>query len=103
MATCDIPSIFAQQKGRPIATDFILIDLQTQMPYLPEYMRTWSRERLLDWMRQFGEVHQSPKDEGWYSFRSWVGRWASFVLSEAGELYIPGTYIRAWDSSTNRP
>jgi hypothetical protein len=33
-----------------MAAEFILIDLQTQMPYLPAYMRTWSRNRLLDWL-----------------------------------------------------
>jgi hypothetical protein len=37
---------------------FVLIDLYSQMPYLPQEMRFWPRERVLLWMRQYGEVGQ---------------------------------------------
>jgi hypothetical protein len=37
---------------------FILLDLYSQADYIPPEMRTWPRQRVLDWMRQFGEVHE---------------------------------------------
>jgi hypothetical protein len=85
--------------------EFILIDLRTQMPYLPAYMRMWSRERFLDWLRMYGEIRWLGDRPGWwidsYVFRSWVGLYATFVLHNAGELslYVPGTYICAWESA----
>jgi hypothetical protein len=45
--------------------EFILIDLQTQMPYLPQAMRDWPRERILAWLRVWGEVRRLV-DFPWY-------------------------------------
>jgi hypothetical protein len=46
-------------------TEFILVDLRTQMPYLPCEMRAWGRERILRWLRVYGEViwHGDPDNE----------------------------------------
>jgi len=37
---------------------FILLDLYSQADHIPPEVRTWSRQRVLDWMRQFGEVRE---------------------------------------------
>jgi len=107
--------------------EFILVDLRSQMPYLPRIMRTWERERILRWLRVHGEVvwHGDPdKDYVRYlqarlragqrhdpdslsllqaardtsSLRPLYGLWTSFVLRKSGELFIPGTGIRAWQA-----
>jgi hypothetical protein len=77
--------------------EFILIDLQTQMPYLPAYMRTWPRERFLDWLRLYGEVYHPEHMKDRYTFRSWSGRWTYFDYLESGELFIPDTRVGAWE------
>ena len=101
------------------SAQFILVDLRSQMPYLPRYMKAWSRPRLLAWMRTYGTVDalEAPDDEytqrlmKWdrehgrpgvprpnrYFFRSWSGLSTVFVLTEDLELYIPDSLIRAWD------
>ena len=90
--------------------EFTLIDLRSQMPYLPSYMRFWSRERFLNWLRiygqvqwfrnrmEFGDTIYTFDDE--YFFRSWVERETIFSIHESsGELslHIPGTNIQAWE------
>lgn len=88
--------------------EFILVDLATQMPYLPDTARTWPRERLLAWLRVWGEVlklewPQSPPDGGdssSYMFRSWSGPSTPFALTQDGHMFIRGTWIRAWPDDT---
>jgi hypothetical protein len=80
------------------------VDLATQMPFLPQYARAWPRERLLAWLRVWGEVWQvewpqGMSDKDTYTFRSWVGRWTGFVLTDDGRMFIPGTRVRAWPDS----
>ncbi len=80
--------------------EFILVDLATQMPYIPDIARTWPRERILAWLRVWGEVHkvewpQVSSDDD-YTFCSWVGCSTPFVLTQDGRMFIRGTLIRAW-------
>ncbi len=44
--------------------EFILVDLAAQMPFLPRYARAWPRERLLAWLRVWGEVWQVEWPQG---------------------------------------
>jgi hypothetical protein len=81
--------------------EFVLVDLQTQMPFLPREMREWPRERLLGWLRFYGEVREVKQPWGYdeqqtYVFQSWVGLHTAFVLTNSGEMFIPGTRIEAW-------
>lgn len=80
--------------------EFILLDLRTQMPYLPVEMREWPHERVLDWMLQYGEVREletwrMPGQHG-FVFRSWLGLSTPFVLTDDGDMFIPGARIHAW-------
>jgi hypothetical protein len=92
----------ATERSRsPKPREFILIDLATQMPYLPRSAKEWPRERMLAWLRVWGEVEvMEPRtgvyDKDRYTFRSWAGRWTWFVLTEDGDLFIPGLNIQAW-------
>jgi hypothetical protein len=80
--------------------EFVLIDLQSQLPYLPPRMRTWPRERLLRWLAVWGEVRKieqlSYPDADTYSFGSWIGLRTGFILTHDGRMFIPGTTIEAW-------
>ena len=102
--------------------EFKLIDLRSQMPYLPGFMKAWSRPQLLAWMRNYGTVDllHSPEDKftqvlmAWeqehgrqldlrqdhFVFCSWSGLCTMFVLTESMELFIPATQIRAWSQPT---
>ena len=92
--------------------EFVLIDLYQQLPFLPAQMETWSRERVLRWLRVYGEVrhivdpfdvNENRERLSWfrdtYYFRSWVGLQTGFVLRGPGDLFIPGTRQRAWAQS----
>lgn len=104
---------------------FVLIDLYSQMPFLPQEMHSWPRERVLMWMRQFGEVRQiqfhkrpiigdaittysassdwrideindiSPESDTFF-FRSGIGLALTFQFPAPGELYKPGDLRRGW-------
>lgn len=106
---------------------FVLVDLYSQMPYLPREMRSWPRERVLMWMRLFGEVWQiqfrakpntgagittysaasywriddvrdiCPESDT-FLFRSVIGMELAFQYSAPGELYRPGDLRRGWSS-----
>ncbi|HEV2459582.1 MAG TPA: hypothetical protein VGS80_14595 [Ktedonobacterales bacterium] len=69
---------------------FILLDLYSQTDYIPPEMRTWPRRRVLDWMRQYGEVHEWPlPHRGTASlFRAPTGLTTTFNLTEDGQLSI---------------
>ena len=84
-----------------------MIDLVTQMPYLPRRMQTWPRERVLAWLRVWGEVWKveptGPYDmPNAYTFRSWVGRWTYCELTEDGRFFIPGTRVAAWEDDRSQ-
>ena len=99
---------------------FTLIDLRSQVPFLPRYMKMWSRPRLLAWMRNYGTVDAVDAPEAEYTqrmmkwerdhgiprvplpnryfFCSWSGLSTILVLTEDMELFIPDSLIRAWGS-----
>ncbi|HEX8731884.1 MAG TPA: hypothetical protein VF725_07455 [Ktedonobacterales bacterium] len=88
--------------------EFVLIDLYTQMPGLPRFMREWSRDDMLNWLRLYGEVTESNRNHllsppdmfaDTYHCRSWCGTQCGFVLREHGEMFVPGTRIRAWEAT----
>lgn len=88
----------------PKQREFILIDLTTQMRFLPQVVRTWPRERLLAWLRVWGEVDEvtrmgrrQVKDT--YAFCSWVGRRTTFTLTDDGRLYLLGISGWAWPNN----
>ncbi len=95
--------------------EFHLINLATQMPYLPRFLQAWAPERIIAWLKVYGEVRNLAewyreltdlhpenrfyRDPGQfnttYNFRSWWGQDTTFVL-EDGRMYIPGRRIEAW-------
>lgn len=95
--------------------EFRLINLASQMPYLPYFMQTWSSDHLIAWLKVYGEVrnladwyHEQARihPEHWfyrdpsqfdhtYHFQSWWGLDTVFIL-ENGRMYIPGRGIEAW-------
>ena len=90
--------------------EFVLLDLNTQMPYLPRFMKEWPREEILRWLRLYGEVKESnrahtPSYPGMlmdvYYFRSRHGPQCGFILQERGAMFIPGTRTCAWEASTS--
>jgi|GEM_PF-6856307 len=36
--------------------EFVLIDLRSQMPFLPLFMKKWRRNKLLAWLKIYGEL-----------------------------------------------
>lgn len=82
--------------------EFILVDLESQIAFLPSEIRRQPREHFLYWMRQYGEVWEIERnrrpDVRAYSFRSWVGLRAGFALMDDGRLRLRGrtwsTYLR---------
>jgi len=81
---------------------FILLDLSSQAAHIPSEVRTWSRQRVLDWMRQYGEVREWPLHVGGMAseFRAPTGLATTFVLTEDGTLsiYLGEHRMRAvWD------
>jgi len=82
--------------------EFVLIDLTSQMPYIPRHVRDWPRERLLAWLRVWGDVDPIPTRYlepayDTYCFRSWLGLSMTFALTDSGRMFIPGTAIEAWN------
>jgi hypothetical protein len=69
---------------------FILLDLSSQADCIPPEVRAWPRQRVLDWMRQYGEVREWPLPfTGTASeFRAPTGLATTFVLTEDGKLSI---------------
>jgi hypothetical protein len=69
---------------------FILLDLYSQADYIPPEVRTWPRQRVLDWMSQYGEVQEwpLPRGETASQFRAPTGLATTFMLTEDGKLSI---------------
>lgn len=85
---------------------FVLIDLNTQLAFLPCYMKFWTEEQFLAWLEIFGEVSRLSETikasflplENYthtYEFCSWCGIQTRFFYKQ-GALFIPGTSSRAW-------
>lgn len=86
--------------------EFVLVDLRSQLPYLPRFMQLWTRGQVLEWLRLYGQVYIPDSEHTLsdpdllrdvYYFRSWCGLESPFVLAESLELYIPSSAIRAWN------
>jgi hypothetical protein len=103
--------------------EFHLIDLSTQLTYLPHFMREWNMDEILSWLKIYGEVidlqrlvvedrerthsdfveglHRSPIE--WYNnhyiFRSWWGFSTTFILSP-GNIILSHGYQSAWGKSS---
>jgi hypothetical protein len=68
--------------------DFVLIDLLSQREAVKRYVQDWTKDSILEWITQFGEVRFWPRHST-YSFRSNAdGRFYSFWVSDTGELQI---------------
>jgi hypothetical protein len=97
----DTGSVATSTHKATLMHEFILVDLTTQMHYLPRSMQTWPRERVLAWLRVWGDVwkidsvgpYETPNA---FAFRSWCGRWTNCELTTDGRMYIPGTRVKAW-------
>jgi hypothetical protein len=94
---------------------FHLVDLYSQMPYLPAEMRDWPREHVLAWMGLWGDVWQlglngtpnyqrlaagdvvSAQSDTFF-FRSWIGCDLVFTYPGPGILYKPGYLPQGWSS-----
>lgn len=89
--------------------EFTLVDLRSQLPYLPRFMQRWTREQVLEWLRLYGQVYKPDGAhtlsdptllEDVFYFRSWCGLESPFVLRGSLEWYIPSSAIRAWSDDT---
>lgn len=94
-----MPATVASVGGR--VREFILVDLRTQMPYIPREARDWPHERLLSWLRVWGEIESvtlrfPQPGEDVYRFHSWAGCVTPFTLTDDGRMFIPMTTIEAW-------
>ena len=71
---------------------FILLDLTSQAEFIPHEVRTWPRQRVLAWLRQYGEVQDGwPRyggDEMITEFRAASGLTTDFILSDEGKFSI---------------
>lgn len=80
--------------------EFILVDLESQIAYLPAEIRQQPRDRLLGWLRQCGEVWEIERDrrpgECDFGFRSWVGLFAGFTLTDDGRIRLRGRSWSTW-------
>jgi hypothetical protein len=74
---------------------FVLVDLWSQADYIPRKIRRWPRERILQWLAQYGEVWQvlTPMDDSAFWFRSWWGISATFRLTQDGQLTLIGDHF----------
>jgi hypothetical protein len=87
--------------------EFVLVDLTTQMPYVPRRMQTWPREQVLAWLRAWGEIWKIDSIGPYatpdrYCFRSWWGCWTFFGLTDDGRMFIPGTHVEAWTDERSK-
>lgn len=79
-------------------TEFIVVDLGCQAEAVANHVRGWTKEQILDWLSQHGEVSKRPHpyDNDLYAFRSRTGQYTAFRLLDDGQLFIIG------DHSTSR-
>ena len=69
---------------------FVLLDLYSQADFIPQEVRTWPRQRVLGWLRQYGEVREWPMPFGDVAseFRAPSGLTTTFILTDDGKLSI---------------
>ncbi len=69
---------------------FMLLDLYSQADFVPMEVRTWPRQQILEWLRQFGEVQEWPLTFGGTAtlFRAPTGLTTTFILTDEGQLSI---------------
>lgn len=81
---------------------FILVDLRSQIEFLPQQVRNGSQETFLRWLSQHGEVREWTRRGEWawdrryytfYSFRSWWGIEHTFTFPTEGDISIQGKYF----------
>jgi hypothetical protein len=69
---------------------FILLDLNSQADFIPREVRVWPRQRVVAWLRQFGDVREwsTPFGETAAVFRTPTGLTTTFMLTDEGRLKI---------------
>lgn len=81
---------------------FILIDLRSQIEFIPQNIRNGSQEAFLIWLSQHGEVREwigrgewewDRRNYTFYSFRSWWGIEHTFTFPADGDIYVQGKYV----------
>ncbi len=73
-------------------SDFILVDLNSQADAFARHIKGWSVDRILDFMRKYGEVRvifERYNDKA-YAFHSNSGKRSRFRFTEDGQLVILG-------------
>lgn len=62
----------------------------SQADFIPQEVRKWPRQRVLGWLRQYGEVREWPIQRGYVAtqFRAPSGLATTFLLTEEGKLSI---------------
>jgi hypothetical protein len=73
---------------------FVVIDLAQQAPYIPLSIRAWPRDRVVSWLRLYGDVIHLPHPftDGAFLFRSWCGIETAIDFREDGRLSIIGDH-----------
>jgi hypothetical protein len=71
-------------------SQFSLIDLYDQREAVIVYVQGWGRDKILEWMKEFGIVNKitGEQDDDRYTFRSRLGSVTSFRLTQEGELIV---------------
>ena len=70
-------------------TNFVLVDLASQVDAVWKCVRGWTQPEILAWLNKHGIEHiQHPIDTHCYTFRSKMGIESIFRLSADGQLFI---------------
>jgi hypothetical protein len=71
-------------------SQFSLIDLYDQRAAVIAHVQGWERDKILEWMKGFGIVNKltGELDDDRYTFRSKVGGFTPFRLTQDGELIV---------------
>jgi len=76
--------------------EFVLIDLRSQMPFLPLFMKKWRRNKLLAWLKIYGELRVFDEQKDTYFFHAWSGLDTFFILTTDGHMSIRSSRTKAW-------
>lgn len=74
--------------------DFVLVDLYSQIEFLPHQVRNGSQKAFLRWLSERGEVREW-RNQGHtvYIFRSRWGIEHAFTFPQDGDIYVQGKYV----------
>lgn len=75
--------------ARVLMNEFHVVDLVSQREAVRQYIRGWSRERVLSWLASRGTLQSfaiSGRDH--YSFESAVGLRATFFFGPEGLVFV---------------